>query len=370
MRTVAVAAILNNMEMLANTTTANYTPFFLPSDGKTPQETLSWFLDTLGVDNFQTELTLHRRAINRSKMFVCDFDPEMASFPAGTRPLYRYPGNDRQSNYAYDRYLLPMPSVLDGIRNKIFETSGQWCNHCVLNLYYDGYDYISPHMDKTRDMVDGSSIFTVSIGAETELTFHRKENGWNGYDTYPMACLPVVLEHGSMYEITADVNDRLYHSVNFTSHRKLRKRGRRISLKHGFAHGTVRLSLTFRSIGTLCVPGRESEAEEGFYVSDRLGGMPTEFPFEKRASMRIGSGKMMGRSFEEAFRCRPGQEYAHFMIRDYLGPQRYTTGNGLEKFLLYVAMRYLKLKMNVRMMKAYIAARHPWWMAVANSFGE
>lgn len=59
--------------------------------------------------------------------------------------------------------------IIKELRESIYCLTGQWCNHCVANLYRDGDDYIAPHQDKTLDMEPGTGVYTFSFGVERKL---------------------------------------------------------------------------------------------------------------------------------------------------------------------------------------------------------
>ena len=54
-----------------------------------------------------------------------------SSFSSRIDPLYRY---ENQKDAVYPE-VKPWPLVLERLRDKIFEITGQRCNHCVVNQY-------------------------------------------------------------------------------------------------------------------------------------------------------------------------------------------------------------------------------------------
>ena len=99
-------------------------------------------------------------------------------------------------------------------------------NTVVVTYYKDGDEWISPHHDKTVDWVQGSSVVSVSFGAERTLQIERsdKRRSWQ-----------MKLPHGSLYHIRWDTNKNFTHSI----------------VKEEAS--SARLSLTFRNIETVKV---------------------------------------------------------------------------------------------------------------------
>ena len=52
------------------------------------------------------------------------------------------------------------------IRQRVEEILKHPVNHVLIQYYRSGNDYISEHSDKTIDVVRGSNIVNVSLGAE------------------------------------------------------------------------------------------------------------------------------------------------------------------------------------------------------------
>eukprot|EP01084_Bolivina_argentea_P278926 476734_1 len=85
----------------------------------------------------------------------------------GYKPLYRYGGNYLPKVYDF-------PKTLKMLRDKVKEY--QYCNHCVLNRYKNGTDYIGFHRDKTKDFLVNSGVIILSFGTERILRFKRDDN--------------------------------------------------------------------------------------------------------------------------------------------------------------------------------------------------
>lgn len=94
-------------------------------------------------------------------------------YPDGSRPIIRYRSH-KDSDYPEVR---PWPQELRRLRRILFEVTGQKFNHCVVNQYLDGSDYIGYHFDKTRDYVPDSSIATLSFGGKRTLRLKHTKTG-------------------------------------------------------------------------------------------------------------------------------------------------------------------------------------------------
>ncbi len=82
-------------------------------------------------------------------------------------PLYRHPADDSPP-------VLPWTPSVARLRDEVAALVGHPLNHCLIQLYRDGRDWISAHSDKTLDVVDGSFIINVSVGALRTMTLRRK----------------------------------------------------------------------------------------------------------------------------------------------------------------------------------------------------
>ncbi|ELR22314.1 DNA repair system protein [Acanthamoeba castellanii str. Neff] len=85
-----------------------------------------------------------------SPRLVCSFGD------VGT--AYRYSGMIRKGT--------GWPEVLLAIKRLVEERANQPYNYVLCNLYKDGDDYIGWHADKEGDIVPGSTIASVSLGAK------------------------------------------------------------------------------------------------------------------------------------------------------------------------------------------------------------
>ena len=134
------------------------------------------------------------------------------------------------------------------IRNAVEAHLNHPVNHALIQRYRSGKDYISEHSDKTIDVVAGSKIVNVSIGATRSMTLRTKkdaaspisdleEDKSRKYQKFP-------LPDRSMFVMGLETNAKWLHSIrhdNRPSHTK--------SEEERYMNGE-RVSLTFRRIGT------------------------------------------------------------------------------------------------------------------------
>ena len=85
----------------------------------------------------------------------------------GSIPVYRHPSDEAPPLLAFS------PTVL-AIKKATEKHLGHPLNHVLIQFYRDGTDYISEHSDKTIDVVQGSYIANVSLGAQRTMVFRTK----------------------------------------------------------------------------------------------------------------------------------------------------------------------------------------------------
>jgi nicotinamidase-related amidase/alkylated DNA repair dioxygenase AlkB len=145
--------------------------------------------------------------------------------PDGVEPLYRHPADEQPP-------ITSWTPTIDLIRQEVERRIGHPLNHCLIQLYRNGRDFIGEHADKTLDVMRPSFIVNVSLGATRSMIFRSKtEKG-----AVPQK-LP--LPHGSLFMLNLDSNQKFYHGI-----------------KQLGSDGTdePRISLTLRYIGTCYDP--------------------------------------------------------------------------------------------------------------------
>jgi len=226
-------------------------------------EPLYWSRDTPELQ-FVTEAGAV--PLPRDKFFVGDRwwgeDPETKE-KVILCPLYRY----SEETLTVCKWTPILRTIRDWIQNE----TGQYCNHVVGNRYVNGRDCIGPHVDKSRDFVPGSSVYTLSFGATRVLRFRRGTT----------AVLDVPLTHGSLFKLGWHTNEAYKHEIVKTD-----------------KPCEVRLSLTFRAIQTV---GREEGHLLRFFAPDgaQHGGRngtkkPTEGTERAGAAKRGATAPAMG----------------------------------------------------------------------------
>lgn len=156
----------------------------------------------------------------------------------GAIPIYRHPADESPP-------LKEFSPAVDEVRVAAERHLGHPLNHVLIQLYRDGQDSISEHSDKTLDVVRGSSICNVSLGAERVMVLRTKssatevKNGESGRTTQR-----VPLTHGSLFVLGEKTNMRWLHGI------RPDKRPDTTKSTEEKAFGGERVSLTFRHIGT------------------------------------------------------------------------------------------------------------------------
>jgi alkylated DNA repair dioxygenase AlkB len=109
---------------------------------------------------------------------------------------YRYAGVDRTTH--------PWPPHLRAARDRIAALCGHPFNYALVNLYQTGDDYIGWHADKVSDLVPGSSIASLSLGAVRPFQLRHKSSG---------ATHEVMLASGSLLVMRGTCQQFYKHSL-------------------------------------------------------------------------------------------------------------------------------------------------------------
>jgi nicotinamidase-related amidase/alkylated DNA repair dioxygenase AlkB/glutathione S-transferase len=179
----------------------------------------------------------------------------------GSMPIYRHPADESPP-------LLPFSNTVMAIKSTVEEAIHHPLNHVLIQLYRTGADNISDHSDKTLDIVRGSNIVNVSIGAERAMTLRTKKvSKWAGpksimsgltdglfngavqnEEEAPRLTQRVKMPHNSVFVLGERTNQRWLHSI------RADKRPEFMKSADEKAYGGERISLTFRHIGTFLNP--------------------------------------------------------------------------------------------------------------------
>ncbi|KAF7338399.1 DNA oxidative demethylase ALKBH2 [Mycena venus] len=166
----------------------------------------------------------------------------------GSIPIYRHPADESPP-------LHPFSPTVEVIRQHVQKVLQHPVNHVLIQFYRTGGDYISEHSDKTIDVVRGSNIVNVSLGAQRTMTLRLKRDraqaAHGDTDDFnpepPMPPRPtqrIQLPHNSMFVMGPETNAKWLHGI--------KQDNRFITMKspaETFQSGE-RISLTFRHIGT------------------------------------------------------------------------------------------------------------------------
>ncbi|KAJ5917984.1 hypothetical protein N7454_010359 [Penicillium verhagenii] len=162
--------------------------------------------------------------------------------PNSAIPIYRHPADESPP-------LKPFTSAVDEVRIVVEQTLGHPLNHCLIQLYRDGQDHISEHSDKTLDIVRGSSICNVSLGAQRVMVLRTKTSSEQKDETESgRTTQRVTLPHRSLFILGQKTNMRWLHGI------RPDKRSESAKSTEERAYGGERISLTFRQIGTYLHP--------------------------------------------------------------------------------------------------------------------
>ncbi|KAF9236139.1 hypothetical protein BU15DRAFT_89299 [Melanogaster broomeanus] len=161
-------------------------------------------------------------------------------------PVYRHPADESPA-------LRPFSPTVSLIREHVQKVLAHPVNHVLIQHYRSGADYISEHSDKTIDVVRGSKVVNVSLGAQRVMTLRLKRDGVQnaGEGGAPRPSQKIPLPHNSMFVLGLDSNAKWLHSINHDK-RPLHLKSSEEQVMNG-----ERISLTFRHIGTF-LSGDES----------------------------------------------------------------------------------------------------------------
>ncbi|KAF5331972.1 hypothetical protein D9611_008844 [Ephemerocybe angulata] len=164
----------------------------------------------------------------------------------GAYPIYRHPADCLPPLHPFsDTVALIQDVVQERVAGAVF-------NHVLIQHYRGGADYISEHSDKTLDIMRGSAIVNVSLGAQRTMTLRPKKEfvaaASNEENGEPPAVERIALPHNSLFVLGMRSNMRYQHGIKHDN----RPFGQKSVEEQAF--GGERISLTFRCIATFLVP--------------------------------------------------------------------------------------------------------------------
>lgn len=152
-------------------------------------------------------------------------------------PIYRHPADKSPP-------LLPFSPTVSLIREHVQKALQHPVNHVLIQHYRSGADFISEHSDKTIDIVHGSRIVNVSLGARRHMTLRSKDPQDAEDSGRHRIIQRVKLPHNSMFVLGLETNAKWQHSVKHDNRPDFEKDDDEL-----YNEGE-RISLTFRHIGT------------------------------------------------------------------------------------------------------------------------
>jgi len=157
-------------------------------------------------------------------------------------PIYRHPAEEQPD-------ARPFVPCLEDARKRLNEVLPQQqqqsvCfNHAIVQQYRDGQDFIGAHVDKSIDIVQGTPICNLSLGAQRTLVLRNK--------VQPKLVQRIPLPHNSVFVLGWQTNREWTHEIRADKRPRCEKNAQEL------AYAGVRISATLRCIGTFllsCVP--------------------------------------------------------------------------------------------------------------------
>ncbi|KAK6500414.1 hypothetical protein TWF481_010758 [Arthrobotrys musiformis] len=247
----------------------------------------------------------------------------------GSFPIYRHPSDESPP-------LLPFSKTVEEIRGHVEKRLGHKVNHVLIQLYRGGTDYISEHSDKTLDIVKGSGIVNVSLGAQRVMTLRTKKREREKLvphnkkedepSTQPQKAegekveekqeeeeerkiQKIPLPHNSMFILGLPTNQKWMHSIQQD------KRLLRDKSPEELSHSGERISLTFRHIGTFLSKDEKKIWGQGATAKTKDEARETIVGDEKKAEEMVfafAAENKMSSAFDWDEWYGPGFDVLHF----------------------------------------------------------
>lgn len=165
-------------------------------------------------------------------------------------PIYRHPADESPELLAFD-------ATVDKLRKAAEKVVGHPLNHALIQWYRNSEDNISEHSDKTLDIVRGSSIVNLSLGAQRTMILRMKKSATSAaagetHDNEARLSQRIQLPHNSLFILGQDTNQLWLHSIRADKRPAFEKEPAEL------AFGGERISLTFRYIGTFVDPVKKT----------------------------------------------------------------------------------------------------------------
>jgi alkylated DNA repair dioxygenase AlkB len=114
---------------------------------------------------------------------------------------------DEPFNYTYShvkKTALPWTPILQAIKDKIEEASGETYNSCLLNLYHNGEEGMGWHTDNEKELKKEGAIASISFGAPRKFCFKHKQTEEK---------VDLLLEHGSLVVMKGTIQSNWLHRL-------------------------------------------------------------------------------------------------------------------------------------------------------------
>lgn len=222
----------------------------------------------------------------------------------GSFPIYRHPADESPA-------LHPFSPTVSLIREHVQKVLKHPVNHVLIQHYRSGADYISEHSDKTIDVVRGSRVVNVSLGAQRIMTLRLKRDGMDGrVKGTPRPSRKIPLPHNSMFVLDLETNAKWLHAINHDK-RPLHLK----SPEEQFMNGE-RISLTFRHIGTFLTADESQIYGQGAKGKTRETAQPVVKGAEEATKLLEAFGKENQQSdFDWEAVYGEGSDVLHFTPR-------------------------------------------------------
>lgn len=222
----------------------------------------------------------------------------------GSFPIYRHPADESPA-------LHPFSPTVSLIREHVQKVLKHPVNHVLIQHYRSGADYISEHSDKTIDVVRGSRVVNVSLGAQRIMTLRLKRDGMDGREKgTPRPSQKIPLLHNSMFVLGLETNAKWLHAINHDK-RPLHLK----SPEEQFMNGE-RISLTFRHVGTFLTADESQIYGQGAKGKTRETAQPVVKGTEEATKLLEAFGKENQQSdFDWEAVYGEGSDVLHFTPR-------------------------------------------------------
>lgn len=248
------------------------TPNVLGPESKIGQGDSQLCLDVLSRDEADKAFSACRNAIKWQKMFHRSGEvPRLVAVQGiisedlAEMPIYRHPADESPE-------LLPFDPIVDQLRLAAEKKVGHPLNHVLIQWYRNGEDNISEHSDKTLDIVRGSSIVNLSLGAQRTMTLRTKRSSSTSACPHEVAeadnsrsSQRILLPHNSLFILGQETNKQWLHAIRADKRPPSEKSPAELAFEG------ERISLTFRHIGTFIHPKNNTIWGQGATSKTRQG---------------------------------------------------------------------------------------------------